>query len=449
MEKQSPLVTGAITPQLLKLAGPLLLANLLQQLYNILNSMVVSHYLGSNAFAALGVADSVINLYTYVLTGACLGASVLVARFYGEGDYPRLRREIFVGGVLIGGFTLVAVSLGLLFLPQLLTAIHTPEELMAMTGQYLRLILCSMVFCFAYNYQAAILRAMGNTKIALYFLLLSLGYNLIAAWLLVAVLEFGIQGAALATLSAQLLSAILCFYYIRKYQPQLNLSRGDCVLDKTLMKLTVSFSAISALHQSSLYIGKLLIQSAVNDMGTATIAAYTAATRVENLVIAMGNSGSESIAIFVAQNCGAKRMDRVREGFRRGLLMMVIGAGSISLIMLCLFPTQMVGLFLDSETTGDSLAQAVSYLQIMGFCFFLSLSAYAFVGYFRGMGRMDIPFITTTIQISLRVVGTYILVGRMGIDGVAFSSGAGWIVSNAVMIYLHHRDGKKLSAQKI
>ncbi len=447
MSKQTKLTSGAITPLLLKLAGPLLVASLLQQFYNILNSMVVSRILGQNAFAALGVADSVVNLYTYVLTGACLGASVLVARLYGEGDMARLRREIFVGAVLVGGFTLVAVLVGILFLPQLLVAMHTPDELISLTADYLYLMLGGMIFCFCYNYLASILRAVGNTKIALYFLLLSLGYNLAAAWVLVAWVGLGIQGAALATVSAQFLSAFLCFLYIRHSQPALCISRVDCVLDRELMRLTASFSCISALHQSSLYIGKLLIQSAVNDMGTAAISAYTAATRVENLIIAMGNSGSESIAIFVAQNCGANQLARAREGFRQGRRLLIAGAGGAAILLLCILPAQMVGLFLGDGEGAESLALAVSYLRWMGIFLFLSLSAYAFVGYFRGMGRMDVPFITTTMQISIRVIGTYLLVGRMGLDAVAFSSGAGWILSNAIMMYLHHRDGKALGAQ--
>lgn len=442
MAKQTNLTSGAIVPLLLRLAGPLLVASLLQQCYNILNSMVVQHYLGTNAFSALGVADSIINLYTYVLTGACLGASVLVARFYGEENFSRLRREIYVGAVLVGGLTVVAVLAGILFLPQLLAAMHTPDELIPLTLDYLYLMLAGMFFCFTYNYLASILRAVGNTKAALYFLLLSLGYNLLAAWVLVGQFQLGIQGAAIATVTAQMLSSVLCFFYIYRYQSALRLSREDCVLDRELMGLTASFGCISALHQSSLYIGKLLIQSAVNDMGTVTIAAYTAALRVENLVLAMGNSGSEAIAIFVAQNYGAKQLSRARAGFRRGFALMVACAGTASLVMLCIFPAQMTGLFLDPVAEGESMALAVSYLRLMGIFFFLSLAGYAFVGYFRGVGRMKIPFIATTTQITVRVVGTYLLVGRMGMDAVAWSSGLGWLIINCIHGSFYYCDGR-------
>ena len=240
VSKHVHLTSGPITGQLIRLCLPLLAANVLQQLYNIINSLVVTYYIGGDAFAALGVAESVMNLFIYVITGACMGSSVLVARFFGEENFPRLRQQLFVSGVLIGGTVLAAVSLTLLFLNPLLVLIQTPPELMDYVTDYLRIILVGMVFTFAYNYLAATLRAIGNTQAALFFLLISLGYNLGAAWVLVAQLGLGIQGTALATSSAQLLSALLCLVYIRKKQPFLMIQRSDMRMDPTLMRLTAS-----------------------------------------------------------------------------------------------------------------------------------------------------------------------------------------------------------------
>ena len=175
MSKELHLTSGPILPQLLQLCLPLLCANVLQQLYNIINSLVVTRYIGDSAFAALGVAESVMNLFIYVITGACMGASVLIAQFYGEQNLPRLRQQLYVSAVLIGGCTLAAVILVQLFLPQLLALIQTPDELMADVVLYLRVILIGMLFTFTYNYLAATLRAVGDTKSALYFLLLYWG----------------------------------------------------------------------------------------------------------------------------------------------------------------------------------------------------------------------------------------------------------------------------------
>jgi len=443
LSRELRLTAGPILPQLLRLTLPLLCANVLQQLYNIINSLVVTHYIGEGAFAALGVAESIMNLYIYVITGACMGAAVLVAQFFGEGDMAKLRRQLYVSAVLIGGCTLAAVLLGQLLLPQLLALIQTPAELMASASAYLRVILAGMVFTFTYNYLAAALRAVGDTKAALYFLLISLGYNLAAAWLLVAVLRLGILGTALATASAQLLSTLLCLWYIRKKRPFLTVRREDMRMDKALLGLTGSFAAVTALQQSSLYLGKLMIQSAVNGISlvsTAPISAFTAATRVENFIQAFGISGCEASAIFLAQNRGAGEEKRMRSGFLRaaGLL---IGAGLCFSLLLRFGSRPMVLLFL--EPGAEAVPYAVSYLRLSGLFYFLSFTGHLFVSWFRGNGRMNITFWGTTLQVALRVAGVYLMVDALGLDAVALATGLGWSVLAVfqITVFLLERRG--------
>lgn len=420
------LTSGSITPQLIQLCLPLLAGNVLQQLYNIINSLVVTHYLGNNAFAALGVAESVMNLFIYAISGACMGASVLVARFFGQRDFARLRQQIYVTVVLIGGCTLGAVILGQLFLPQLLHIIQTPAELYSDVAIYLRCILVGMLFTFSYNFLAATLRAVGNTRTALYFLLISLGYNLVCAWFLVAVMHLGILGTALATASAQLLSTVLCLLYIRKKQPFLRVERADMKLSRAMLRETSSYSVIAALQQSSLYLGKLMIQSAVNGLGTAAISGFTAATRVENFIQAFGISGCESIAIFVSQNKGAKQDDRALKGFLRGAVL-VVGIGVAFSAALVLGGNLFVLPFLNAEETA-ARALGGSYLRLLGWFYFLSFVGHAYVGHFRGVGRMNITFWGTTTQIAVRVVGTYLLVDALGLNATALATGIGWVV---------------------
>lgn len=428
MSRTSHLTSGPITAQLLGLCLPLLGANVLQQLYNIANSLIVTRYIGGQAFAALGVAESVMNLYIYVITGACMGASVLIAQFYGEGDMDKLRRQLYVSAVLIGGCTLAAVVLGQLLLPQLLALIQTPRELTADAGRYLRIILAGMVFTFAYNYLAATLRAVGDTRAALYFLLLSLGYNLAAAWLLVAVLKLGVTGTALATASAQLLSALLCALYIKRRRPFLSVTRRDMRLDPLLIRRTSSYAAVAALQQSSLYLGKLLIQSAVNGISlldSAPISAFAAATRVENFTQAFGISGCEAIAIFVAQNIGAGNRRRALQGFARGTGL-VLGTGTFFALLLCFGGAPLSAIFLPGGSPEAALC--ASYLHLMGLFYLLAFSGHSFVGWFRGSGRMGVTFWGTTLQIAVRVTGTYLLVDALGLDAVALSTGAGWVL---------------------
>ena len=425
MAKQVDLTQGSIMPQLLRLCGPLLAANLLQQLYNIINSLVVTYYLGENAFAALGVAESIVNLFTYVITGACMGASVLVAQFYGSGNMSRLRRQIFVSAVLMGGCTLAAVAAGQMFLPRILTMIQTPDELMADTTAYLRIILLGMVFTFVYNFFASALRAVGDTKTALYFLLLSLGYNLLCAWLLVGVLGMGITGTAISTATAQILSGGLCYLYIRKNHAYLLVGREDMHIEGELVGKTISFAAVAALQQSSLYVGKLLIQGAVNGLGTASITAFTAVTRVENFVQAIPLSGCEAVSIFVAQNKGAGDLKRGLQGFFRWGVFQ-IPQGFVATALMLTVPQILLMPFLSGA--GESMVIGVSYLHWIGGFFFLCFIGNHFVGWFRGVGRMNITFWGTTIQIVIRVILSYLLVGRIGLGAVGLATGIGWIV---------------------
>ena len=354
-----------------------------------------------------------------------MGASVLVARFYGEQNYPRLRQQLYVSMVLMGGCVVTAVVLGQVCLPQLLKLIQTPDELMADASIYLRVILAGMLFTFTYNYLASALRAVGDTKAALYFLLISLGYNLACAWVLVAVLKLGIVGTAIATATAQLLSTALCFFYLRKKYPMLRMTQADCRMDGELIHLTSSYAAVAALQQSSLYLGKLMIQGAVNGLGTAAISAFTATTRVENFVQAFGISGCESTAIFVAQNKGAGNEKRCLQGFLRGS-MGLLAFGFLFSILFHVLPEPLVSIFLAEEP--ESLLLGVSYLRWIGWFYFLSFTGHAFVSWYRGTGRMNITFWGTTIQIAVRVVGTYLLVSSMGLDSVALSTGIGWII---------------------
>ena len=426
MAKKVHITSGPILPQMFSLCMPLLIGNILQQFYNIINSLIVTRYIGSGAFAALGVAESIMNLFIYAISGTCIGASVLISRLYGEQNFDKLRQQVYISAVFIGGCTAVAVAVGQLFMPQILRLTHTPDDLSSDVSIYLRCILFGMVFTFTYNILASMLRAVGNTRSALYFLLISLGYNIVAAWILVAVMDMGILGTAIATCSAQMVSSLMCFIYIMKKQPFLMPRRMDMKMDGTMLKNACSFGIVAAMHQSSLYLGKLMVQSAVNMLGTAAISAFTAATRVENIAQAFGSSGSETMSIFIAQNRGANKPKRALKGFAVGIAALTIVGGIFSVILSC-FGGQMAIPFL-GKSDAEAASLAASYLCIVGAGYFLTFWGHSFVGHFRGEGRMNIPFWATSTQLAIRVIFTYLLVDRLGLDSVAWATIIGWIV---------------------
>lgn len=211
-------------------------------------------------------------------------------------------------------------------------------------------------------------------------------------------------------------------------------------MSPTLVRLTASYAAVAALQQSSLYLGKLMVQSAVNGISTAAISAFTATTRVENFTQAFGISGCEAIAIFVAQNQGARQYCRAERGFLRGFAM-VTGIGLGFSALLSLGGRWLVTPFLAGD--GTSIALGASYLRLMGLFYFLSFIGHSYVGHYRGIGRMNVTFVGTTIQIAVRVILTYALVGAMGLDAVALATGLGWvgIVIFHTAVYLLERRG--------
>ncbi len=320
------LTHGDISRQLIALSVPLLMGNILQQLYNTVDAVIVGRFVGDIAFGAVGVAGSVMNLFLFLISGGCDGAGALLSQFYGAGEGETFRREFCLSGLFGAGASLVLTLLGLLVL------LRTPAGVAAYAASYLRIIFLGFPAAFAYHLSSCVLRAVGNTRAALYFLALSMGANLGLDLLLVPRLE--VAGAALATVLAQAIAAGLCMGYLYLRFPELMFRRTDMVLDLPLLERTAKFSSVTALHMCNLYIGKLLVQGTVNSLGDEAIVAFTAATRVEGFANSFGDSGAAAVAVFVGQNMGAGEESRVREGFWRGQRLLLAFGVVMSLIMI-------------------------------------------------------------------------------------------------------------------
>ncbi len=423
--------------QLTRLVLPLLVGNIFQQFYNIVSTLIVGRVIGESAFAALGIAGSVMNLYIFILNGVCVGISVLLAHLHGGGDRAYFRRGIFIAASAGTVFTLVLSVASILSLPPLLRLIRTPAELQFYIQQYLNVILTGLIATFLYNLCAAILRSVGNTRSALIFLIVAVFCNAALTLILVAYCGLGISGAGYATVFSQLFSAFLCWKYIKKRMPFLLVRRADMRYDGVLLRRVAQYASISALHQSSLYIGKIFVQGAVNSLGTASIAAYTAAERIEGIANAFGTSGSEAVSIYVAHKSGAGDRELARRGLSVGLFLLLI-LGIASSLAMFLFARPCVGVFMGSKGfTSVSLQEGVGYLRAMSVFYILSFIGNAFVGYFRGIGRFNIPLVGTTIQITLRVIFSYTLASRFGLNAVAIATCIGWgaIVAFQIRVY--------------
>lgn len=423
--RRSPLTEGSPRLRLAALSAPLLLGNILQQLYNTADAVIVGRFVGEAAFAAVGVAGSVMNLFLFLISGICDGAGTLLAQFFGAGDRRMFRRCLGLSGCLGAGAALMLAALGLLTLSPLLPLLQTPQSVAVYVRQYLPIICLGFPAAFAYHLTSAVLRAAGDTRAALYFLALSMGSNLALDLLFAAGLALGVRGAALATVLAQILAAGLCGAYLRRRFPELLFSREDLAMDPPLLKRIAKFSLVTALHMCSLYIGKLLVQGTVNSLGQEAIAAFTAASRVEGFANSFGDSGSAAMSVFTGQNTGAGREDRVRRGFWEGERLLAVLGAAASLVMI-LGARPALKLVLPASSP-ESLGPAAGYLQLVA-CFYLfNFLGSGLAGFFRGRGRVDLPVIGSAGHISLRVLLTRLLAPGLGLPAAALATGLGWV----------------------
>ncbi len=438
------LTEGNITKQIIKLAFPLLIGNIIQQFYNTINMMIVGRYVGEDAFASVGVSGSVMNLFIAIIIGLCVGFSILYANSYGAKNYEKLRKTIFLTAAMGIIMTVILSLIGFIFVNPILHAIRTPENLFSDSIAYLRIIFAGMVFCLFYNLQSSILQALGKSNVMLLVLLISVSGNIFFNYFFVATLGMGVKGAALATVLSQVISSLLCFLYIVRYLPVLHMQKKDLVWDKKLFLTSFQFGMTSSLQQSSLFFGKLLVQSAVNALGTAAVMAYTADICIEQLILAFGDGGAAAIAVFVAQNHGHNEKERVKEGLKHGMRLMVATGLVLSLILFIVKPWAL-SLLISGENLQVTKI-ALSYLGIMCIFYPLSFVSNSFQGFFRGIGLIHLAFGATLSQIAIRVILTYTMSGSMQLNAVAIATGIGWVAMISIQVISLLKSQNKLSA---
>lgn len=439
--KHTTLLSGNIKKALVSLALPLLAGTLLQQLYNTADVLIVGRFLGVNAFAAVGVAGSVMNLFLFALNGFCAGLAMIFAQFYGAGNNAAFRREVFVSLSVGSIVTALLGGLSLFALPTLLRLTQTPPSLIAPVTSYLTIILVGLFACYFYNLFSGILRALGNTRAALVFLMLCVTLNMLLDWLFVAMFAFGIAGAALATVLAQAVCAVCCAAYFFKHYRFLCCRRTDMGIYPALVKQTLKFGISFAIHQASLYIGKLLVQGAVNTLGTQGIAAYTAVGRIEGFANSFGDSGGQALSLFVSQNYGAGNRQRVREGLRQGLLLQW-GLGLLFSVLL--FVTAVPGMqFFLSSGDAQALHSGSGYLKLIALFYLLCFTGNTFLGYFRGIGKVLVPIGGTVLQMAVRCTFSYLWVGAWGLPAVAAATAAGWVIIVLYQVVVYRLSRRK------
>lgn len=420
------MTSGSIPRHLLAYAVPLILGNIFQLTYNAVDSIILGRFSGKDALAAVGVANPIMNILIFLIVGICLGAGVLMSEFFGAGKYKRLKHEISTTITLGFAVTLCMAVACFAFMRPLLSLAQTPAELVGQTALYLRIVIAGLGFTFFYNIFATALRAVGDSRTPIICVSASAVLNGVLDYILVALLSMGVTGAAIATVASQAISCVLCTGYVYFRQPLLAVKPADFTVDKVLIVRTLGYSWATAMQQTVLYIGKLLVQSAVNPLGVDAIATFNAGTKIDDFAYQPGQNIGHSMTTLIAQNRGAGLLERERSGFKWGMILELCYGACICVVTLALRGV-FIGLFVKPEET-NVLAMGREYLFLMACFYILPCITNGLQGFFRGMGDMKITLVSTSVQMLGRVVFSYLLAPRYGIPGVAFACFGGWLL---------------------
>jgi len=416
---------GNITRHLISYSVPLIFGNILQLTYNAVDSIVISKAAGESALAAVSSSNPIMTIVILGVSGVSIGASVLMSQAYGAGDNGKLKRELSTT-IIAGAICSLAVFLiGEFLSPCILQAMNVPHEILSMADMYLRIVLIGFLFTFQYNIMTAALRSIGDARTPVIFLAVSSILNVILDILFVYSFHWGISGAAAATVISQALSAVLCFIHVYRHIPLLQIKKDEFTVDRQLLKETVKSGSITALQQSCQPIGKVLIQGVINAQGITAIAAFNAVCRVDDFARIPEQSIGNGIMTCTAQNYGAGNKTRVRETFRKGMIIELCYFPIICILTL-LFKTQLMQLF--APANGKAMiAMGTAYLTVKALTFIMPGITNGMQGYFRGIGHMKITLAATIIQISIRTIAVFYLVPQLGITGEAYACLAGWL----------------------
>ena len=424
MEKD--LTTGKITPQLIGFTIPLVLGNLFQLTYNAVDSIIVGRYVGKEALAAVGICNPISTLFILFLNGLCMGASILMGNQFGAKDYDRLHRQIsttMLSGII---FSLILSVLCIVFAHPILLLMQVDTSIMGMTINYLRIIFAGLLFTFMYNCFASTLRALGDSQSPLYFLITSAVINILGDLFFVLFLNMGSEGCAISTVLSEALSCLLCIIYIQKKVPILQLGKKWLVFDKALLGKTISYGWASAMQQATVQLGKLGIQAIVNSMGVAIAAAFAVVNRIDDFAYTPQQNIGHAMTTLMAQNRGAGKHDRVKQGFHCG--MRIEFAYGILLTAVCLlFAQPIIRLFATDPAVVDL---GVRFLRTSALFYMLPAATNGIQGFFRGMGDLKVTLNSSMLNMGGRVAAAalFVLVMKMDIEALPFSYAVGWLL---------------------
>ena len=425
---------GPVMRSMLRFAVPMILGNLLQQCYNIVDTLIVGQFIGADALAAVGSAFTLMTFLTSILLGLCMGSGNVFSIRFGERNEEALRESVCTSFVLIAGLTILINISAFAFLNKIEVFLQVPDEVWGLMREYLLVIFGGIAATFLYNYFASYLRAIGNSMVPLIFLGISAVLNIALDLLFIVGFKWGVSGAAVATVISQYISGIGIAVYTLKKSIRLDEIKLGFNINLSGIKEIAGFSVLTCIQQSVMNLGILMVQGLVNSFGTTIMAAFAAAVKIDAFAYMPVQDFGNAFSTFISQNYGAKKEERIHKGLK-GAVFVTCAFGLAVSVIVCVFARQLMTVFVGTKEP-EIVAQGVRYLRIEGAFYFAIGCLFLLYGLYRAIGKPGMSVVLTFISLGTRVLLAYILsaLPLFGVKGIWWAVPIGWILADAVGI---------------
>lgn len=432
------LTTGKEGKLIFNFAAPMLLGNIFQQLFSVVDSIVVGNFIGKEALAAVGASFPIIFMMVSLIIGIVMGTTIVISQYFGAKDFVKVKRAIDTMYVYSAITGVIATAAGLLLADPLLRLLGTPEEIMPQATLYLRIYFSGIIIFFGYNGTSAVLRGLGDSKTPLYFLIIATIANIILVLLFVGVFRWGIAGSAYATLLANVIAFGLAIYWLNKTHKLIRIAIKGLHFDREIFQHSIRIGLPTGIQQTLVAMGNLALMSIVNRFGTNVLAGFSVANRIDTLATIPAMSFSQALSTFVGQNIGAKKTERVRAG----LISTVKMSGSITIItsvFIILCGHVLMRMF---TTDTDVIRTGDQYLTIVSSFYLLFTLMFIYNGIMRGAGDTLIPMFFSLISLwIIRIPLAFFLSGKIGSQGIWWAIPAGWTIG-LMLSFLYYKTGR-------
>lgn len=437
--------TGGI---LLRFTMPLFISVVFQQMYSIADSLIAGRFAGEDALAAVGASYPITNIFNAVAIGCNIGCSVVISQLFGARDYKKVKTAIstsLISCVILGG---VLTLTGILLTPALMNSVDTPQNIFESSAMYLQIYIGGFVFLFVYNIANGIFTSLGDSKTPLYFLIFSSVFNVILDYVLVVNFNMGVSGVAWATFVAQglagVLSVITLLYQVRK----LPVKEKAPLFSFSLLKRIAGISVPSVLQQSFVSVGNVFIQKLINGYGSSVIAGFSAAMKLNTFTINALYTFGNGVSSFTAQNFGAKKYSRIREGMKYGTTMTVI-TGSVFAVLFLVLNVWLIEIFIEGNGGGEAVISGSRFLKTVAPFYPLIGIKLICDGILRGVGKMKLFMVATFTDLILRVILAFAFSPIWGYQGIWTSWPVGWLAANVLSLIFYFSVINKLDKKTV